>query len=137
MLLYFLEPHLVATLGGISAALFLLTLAGLPWAVAYLPEDYFIRPRRTRIEISAKEWIWLITKNVVGGVMLVAGVAMLLLPGQGLLTILVAVMLMDFPGKRRLEFLLVRRPRVLASLNWLRRRMGRPPLLVERPDRSD
>jgi len=54
--------------------------------------------------------------------------AMLVLPGQGLLTMFISLMLLDFPGKRRLEQSIVRRPIILRSINWLRERHHRPPL---------
>ena len=69
-------------------------------------------------------------KNTAGVVFLTAGVAMLVLPGQGLLTILLGLMLINFPGKRRFELALIRRRPVLKSVNWIRRRAGREPLIV-------
>ena len=47
--------------------------------------------------------------------------------GQGLLTLLVGLLLMNFPGKYQLERWLVGRPGVLAALDWLRQRKGEPP----------
>jgi hypothetical protein len=52
---------------------------------------------------------------------------MLFTPGQGILTILAGLLLMNFPGKYRLERWLVQRPGVLSSLNWLRTRRGKAP----------
>jgi hypothetical protein len=49
-------------------------------------------------------------------------------PGQGLLTIAVGLILLDFPGKFRLERWLATRRSVWRSLNWLRRRAGSKPL---------
>ncbi len=49
---------------------------------------------------------------------------MLVTPGQGLLTLLIGLLLLNFPGKYRLERWLVRRPGVLRTLNWVRRRRG-------------
>ena len=60
------------------------------------------------------------------------GIAMLVLPGQGLLTIVVGIVLLNFPGKYRLERWLATRSPVWRSLNWLRRRAGRPEL--QRPE---
>ena len=60
--------------------------------------------------------------------LLAAGVVMLLAPGQGLLTIMVALLFLDFPGKRRLQRRIVASPRVLRALNAMRRRAGQPPL---------
>ena len=76
-----------------------------------------------------------LAKNGLGVVLLAAGIAMLVLPGQGLLTLVVALILLDFPGKRRLQRRIVYAPRVLAALNALRRRAGREPLEPEPPHR--
>ena len=72
-----------------------------------------------------------IGKNALGVVFVLAGVAMILLPGQGVLTILLGIMLTEFPGKYRFERWLVRRRAVLGAINWLRERAGRPPLIVD------
>ena len=72
-----------------------------------------------------------IAKNALGYVLILTGIAMLVLPGQGILAILAGIALVDFPGKQRLERWIVSRPAVLRSANWLRRRMGRRPLLFE------
>lgn len=58
---------------------------------------------------------------------------MLVLPGQGLVTILAGLLLLDFPGKFKLERALVRQPAVMNALNWIRVRRGRPPLQVPPP----
>ena len=51
-------------------------------------------------------------------------------PGQGMLTILIGLMLLDVPGKRRLERRIVGRRRILQAINRLRKRFGRPPLVL-------
>jgi hypothetical protein len=61
-------------------------------------------------------------------VLVVLGVAMLVLPGQGILAILLGVMLGDFPGKLRLQQWILARPNVMKTLNWLRRKFKKPPL---------
>jgi hypothetical protein len=98
-----------------------------------MPADFFSRPERRRLELAARRrpvWIVILTilRNVLGAVLLVLGVLMLFLPGQGMLAILVALFLLDFPGKRRLQRWLISRPAVHRSVNALRRRAGRPPL---------
>jgi hypothetical protein len=127
---------LLAAAGVLSLA----TLAGaaalLPRVVARLPEDHFVRSRTER-RAARRAWaptrvLAVVLRNVLGAALLVAGVVMLFVPGQGLLTILVALLVMDFPGKFRLEQALVRRAPVLRVLNRLRARAGRPPL--EAPD---
>jgi hypothetical protein len=52
-------------------------------------------------------------------------------PGQGVLTILLGIMLLDFPGKRGLEASIVRRPRVLHAINSVRGRFDKPPLFLD------
>jgi archaellum biogenesis protein FlaJ (TadC family) len=110
------------------------TLLAIPWVVARLPADYFHHSRRENWRgsqrASAVALLFGVVKNLLGAVLLVLGVVMLFIPGQGLLTILVGLLLMNFPGKYRLERWLVQRPGVLRSLNWLRKRHGRPPFRV-------
>jgi hypothetical protein len=75
----------------------------------------------------------MVLKNVVGFVVVLLGILMSIpgVPGQGILTILLGIMLLDFPGKRRLEYKLVSRPRVLQTINQLRRRFDKPPLILD------
>ena len=69
----------------------------------------------------------LVVRNVFGWVFVLSGVAMLVLPGQGLLSIIAGLVLIDFPGKRRFERRLLASHVVRDAMNWLRRRAGRPP----------
>jgi hypothetical protein len=73
-----------------------------------------------------------VAKNVLGILLVALGLILSLpgVPGQGVLTILIGIMLIDLPGKRRLERRIVGRPRVLRAVNRLRRRFGRPPLVL-------
>ncbi|HOM17370.1 MAG TPA: hypothetical protein PLQ00_08580 [Thermoguttaceae bacterium] len=125
---------LMAWLGAASALMFVGTLVAVPFVVAWLPKDYFRRRRRKELLQTSRHpafrLAWWVVKNVLAVLLILLGIAMLVLPGQGVLTILLGLVLLDFPGKRRVELALVRRPRVLASLNWLRCKMGRPPLEV-------
>jgi len=72
-------------------------------------------------------------KNALGVVLVVIGILMSIpgVPGQGILTILLGIMLLDFPGKRTLEYKLVTRPQVLNTINRLRHRFGKPSLVLE------
>ncbi|MEQ1827457.1 MAG: PGPGW domain-containing protein [Pirellula sp.] len=105
----------------------------LPIVIVRLPDDYFIR-RPVRDWPSQHPAIHLalvVTKNLLGLCLLIAGVAMLVLPGQGLLTILIGLMLIDFPGKRKWERKLIQIKPVLQGVNWIRQRHGRKPLVLE------
>ena len=115
-----------------SVALFLLTPVAVAWAIVRLPENYFGNKRRKPLDSWQDRPVvrraLLIAKNIVGSVLMVAGVLLLLMPGQGLLTIVAALILLDFPGKFRLERRLATQRHVWRSINWLRKRFGRPPL---------
>ena len=103
-----------------------------------LPPDYFAcdqkagdcppRPRYVR-------WPLVVGKNVIGLLLIALGIVLSLpgVPGQGLLTILMGAMLMDFPGKRRVERWLVTRRGVMNTVNKVRARYGRPPLVLDVP----
>ncbi len=76
-----------------------------------------------------------VVKNLVGVLFVLAGLAMLVLPGQGALTIVVGLTLLDLPGKRRMALKIVRERHVLVAINWIRSRARRPPLIL--PDEDD
>jgi hypothetical protein len=69
-----------------------------------------------------------IARNALGVLLVLLGIAMLLLPGQGLITLLVGVLLVDFPGKQRLVQRLLGRPKALKVVNKMREKHGKPPL---------
>ena len=68
------------------------------------------------------------SKNLLGYILLLGGVLMLFLPGQGILTMVVGLLLIDYPGKFALEKKIVRTPTVFKGLNWLRSKANKPPL---------
>jgi hypothetical protein len=111
-----------------SVVAFLATLVGVPLLLSRLPADYFISPRRSRVRNPALHAILFVGKNLLALVLLVMGVVMLVLPGPGIITTLVGISLLSFPNKRRLELRIVSNRRVARSINWIRKRAGRPPL---------
>jgi len=126
---------LVWSLTVLSLVTFVGTLLAIPLLIVRLPEDYFVRR-------PIKDWparrplvhaLLVLGKNVLGLLLLVAGFSMLVLPGQGLLTMLIGIVLLDFPGKRRLERWLIMRYSIGTVANWIRARRQRPPLQL--PDR--
>lgn len=129
-----MDPHLEVLLwwaSGLSLVGLVATVVGVPWVVARLPHDYFNQPHRAVWRYWGDEpWAALVLvglKNLVGAVLVLLGLVMLVTPGQGLLTLLVGMLLMNFPGKYQLERWVVGRRGVLAALNWLRRRGGHLP----------
>jgi hypothetical protein len=129
-----LPPGLLVKVAVISAIAFVGTLIAIPFVLVRLPEDYFdVRVPRTWLEghHPALRIATRALKNIVGIVFLLAGLSMLVLPGQGVLTILIGLSLVDFPGKQRLEARIIGHPRVLRTVNALREKFGKPPFVVE------
>ncbi|HEX9919042.1 MAG TPA: hypothetical protein VGA87_07745 [Pyrinomonadaceae bacterium] len=119
-----------------SVVTFLASIAATVVVLVKLPDTYFKAEHEREFWVErhpALRWGGLILKNLLGAVLVLFGVVMSLpgVPGQGVLTILMGVMLLDFPGKRRLELKLVSRPKVLRAINRIRGRFDRPPLLLD------
>jgi hypothetical protein len=116
----------------ISVATFALSLIAIPWLIVQIPSDYFVHNRRHVLPWAhyhpVIRLLLLLLKNSFGLLLVAAGVVMLVLPGQGLFTILIGMTLINFPGKYRLERWLASRPPLLRSINWLRQRAGHRPL---------
>ena len=128
------SPATLEFLFALSIVSFVGSLIAIPWILVRLPQDYFCeRHPRTWLKDHhpVLRFIALAVKNVVGWILLLGGIAMLFLPGHGLLTRLIGVSLMDFPGKRTIERRLISRPVVLQAINRIRQRFDRPPLLID------
>ena len=132
-----LSPAVILWTFGLSLALFVGSLIAMPMLLARLRADYFARPaagdpgwlhRHPLARI-----VLLAVKNLLGLVLLAAGLAMMVLPGQGIITILIALTLLNFPGRRRLELSLIRQRHVRSAVDWIRRRAGSPPLIIPEP----
>lgn len=120
------------SLGSIVTVIVMMTVGAR--VVARMPSDYFIddeaRTHRRYLEMFPRPLRPFVdvAKNLLGLVFVIVGLILLLLPGQGLLTILAGLLLMDFPGKFACERWLVRRRQVRRTIDWLRERKGQPPL---------
>jgi putative transmembrane protein PGPGW len=99
-------------------------------AVARLPEDYLLR---VRPENGSRH----VLRRGVGILLVAAGIVMLLVPGPGVVSIVVGLIVLDVPWLRRHLVALVSRPRVVAALNAARRRVNRPPLSVPAAEPAD
>jgi len=127
------SPGLLLKLAIASAVVFVGSLIAIPFMLVRLPADYFdIRIPRPWMkgQNPILRTIGRVVKNLVGILFLLAGLSMLVLPGQGLLTILIGISLMDFPGKRRLEARIVGQPLVFGAVNSLRARFGKPAFVL-------
>ncbi len=128
------NESLLLILGVISVLFFIITLTVIPWLILQIPEDYFIEEKRqpllNEMHHPIFKIILLILKNLAGAFFLLIGVTLLVLPGQGLLTMLLGIVLIDFPGKYKLQRWFVQHKSILQSVNWLRKKGNRPPIQI-------
>ncbi|MEM7147625.1 MAG: PGPGW domain-containing protein [Verrucomicrobiota bacterium] len=123
---------LLTWLGGASVFMLIGSLVITGVVIVRMNEDYFL-PERDADQSFAElhpvlRWTGLILKNIAGLILLIAGTVMVFIPGQGLIVMFIGLMLMNFPGKRKLELGLIRRAPVSRAINWLRAKANRPPL---------
>ena len=124
----FLSDHqeTIILLAGLSLGAFVVSVVVLPLVLIALPADYFVRPPGVPKSHSVIRAFLKILKNTLGIILLMLGFIMLFIPGQGILTMLFGVGLMDFPRKRELQLKIARSPKVHHSLDWLRRKADKP-----------
>lgn len=133
-----INSQLLTMLAVFSVVTFIGSLLAIPWIISRMPEDYFLEEKRHIAKLRRYHpviyFLIRLSKNLFGVVFIIAGFAMLFLPGQGLLTMLIGLGLTDFPGKYKLERKIVRNQKIYKALNWIRKRAGAKPLLY--PDKS-
>jgi hypothetical protein len=110
-----------------------LTTAIVTLFLVRIPADHFVSKHRglgRRIGSPVWQSMYVIGKNLAGAVLVIIGLVLALpgVPGQGLLTVFVGILLLDLPRKRRLELRIVRRPAIARTINRVRARFGRPAL---------
>jgi hypothetical protein len=117
-------------------ATFTISLVIVSFIMVKIPADYFHKDRPRELwsdKHPVVRYLGIFGKNLLGVVLVVLGIVMSIpgVPGQGILTILLGIMLVDFPGKRELERKIVSRPQVFETINKLRHRFGKPNLVLE------
>ena len=121
---------------GIFALSFTLSLVIVGIVMVKIPENYF-SSHYQRDFMPNSRWIvrWgaVVAKNILGVCLIVLGIILSLpgVPGQGILTILLGLIMIDIPGKRPLEARIIKRPTVLAAINRLREKYGKPALELD------
>jgi hypothetical protein len=127
---------IISTLIALSILTFILTLIAVPLIVLRLPADYFSQPQRANRIMQDRHPVlrilFILLKNVAGIILVLAGLLMSIpaIPGQGILTLVAGIVLLDFPGKRRLELRIVSIGLVRKGLDWIRSRGNKPPLEI-------
>jgi hypothetical protein len=133
-LIHWVESHPVflTWLWVLSVITFFGTLLAIPMLVLRMPKDYFLYDtahlRQYRKQHPVVRLFSMILKNILGMILIAAGIVMLFLPGQGVLTILVGITLVNFPRKKALEIRIIRQPAVLRAVDWMRSKSGKEPL---------
>jgi hypothetical protein len=129
----YVSTETLVTLTVLSIVFFFGSLLAIPFILVRLPADFFdVRVPRPWMENHhpVLRVLGHIIKNVIGAIFLFVGFLMLFLPGQGILTMLIGVTLVDFPGKRKLEAKIIGQPTVLNAINSMREKFGKPPLII-------
>ena len=130
----FNNPPLLRGLVVFSVLFFVFGIASIPYLVCKIPEDYFLREQRnwrdSYMRFGPAFLIVILGKNILAVILLLSGLLMLFLPGQGLLSMFLGIVLLDFPRKYQLERWLIRKPALNRSLNWIRNKKGHKDLLT-------
>lgn len=132
----FLKTHAFQISWGL--AIFVVSLICSSIASAFvilrLPENYFDADFDT-LQSDHPRWrriLGMVVKNVLGVGLVILGFIMALpgVPGQGLLTMFIGIVLLDLPGKRAIERRVISRPTILQACNRLRNRFGKKPFTI-------
>lgn len=131
-----MNSDLLFLLGSLSIFILIISVFMMVLIISFLPEDYFKSENRNLISSVQNsrypllKLLVLISKNFFGVLLLLSGILMLVLPGQGILTIITGLVFMDYPGKYKFERKLLRQKGVINSINWIRSRLSKPSLKV-------
>lgn len=122
--------------GGLFLASLAFSFIVLAVVMVKIPENYFSSHYQQSFMPNSRflvRWGAVIGKNLLGVFLVILGIILSLpgVPGQGLLTILLGLIMLDIPGKRPLEARIIKRPTILAAINNLRGRFNKPPLVLD------
>ena len=116
----------------VSIASFIISILFCTLVIAYLPPDYFVPNRQVnRIKHPVLRIGLKCLKNLFAVVLVIVGLIQIPLPGQGVLTVLIGIIISDVPGKRKLERRIISSSAVLATANSIRSRFKRPQLVLD------
>jgi hypothetical protein len=126
----------IALGAAVFCASLVLSIAAVIFVIVRLPPNYFHSKDPEPFWADRPPWqrfLGRAVKNLLGFALVALGLLMSLpgIPGQGLLTMFIGVVLLDFPGKRALERRIASIPAILRGINRLRTRFHRPPLTLD------
>lgn len=107
-----------------SVAMFVGSLVAIPWLLRRMPADHFVRP-------PAPTPLWkTVARNTIGAMLVAMGVLMLVLPGQGIIAILLGLSIMDLEVKHRIVRRLLCQEKIQHAVQKIRAKAGKPPLVI-------
>ena len=125
-----LIPYLI----GISIFIMICSLLSIKWLVNQIPNDYLIKSKTEtsldKLPAPLRILIYIL-KNLIGYLLIIGGIVMLILPGQGLLTIMMGLVLSNYPGKKTFEKKIIASKPILRAINWTRKKSGVKPLITD------
>jgi purine-cytosine permease-like protein len=124
------DEKIIIILTSVSIISLVLSIFITPYVIINIPEDYFISKRR----VPKKGIVYLFTrivKNLFGLFVGLIGLIMIFTPGQGLLFLLIGFIMLNFPGKYRLEKKLIKNKRIYIMINKIRKRHNQPPIRLD------
>lgn len=114
---------------GLSVITFCISLLCIPWLVSKLPQNYFQNPKNRKETIASQSTISapivFLLRNLIGFVLFTAGIAMLFLPGQGIITMIIGIGVMSFPYKQYLIYRATRPTSIQSTMDWIRKKTGK------------
>ncbi|WP_163336865.1 PGPGW domain-containing protein [Desulfopila sp. IMCC35008] len=114
---------------GLSLITFCISLLCIPWLVSQLPQNYFQNPKNKKETVVSKSHISypiiFLLRNLIGFVLFTAGIAMLFLPGQGIITMIIGIGVMSFPYKQYLIYRATRPATIQSTMDWIRKKTGK------------
>ena len=129
------REEIVALVGGLSLLTLFVSFIVVPMVIRRMPYDYFLEESEAAEFIREQHPVlrisFLILKNFLGVILVLGGLIMFLTPGQGILTLLIGLLLLNFPGKRRLEIRLIRIKPLKKGVDWIRTRAKKRPLALQ------
>jgi len=128
------QDYLFAWIGGLSLLTVIVSFITVPMIIRRIPHDYFLETseaaERIRQQHPVMRISFLILKNLLGAILVTGGLIMFVTPGQGILTLLIGLLLLNFPGKRRLEIRLIRMKPLKRAVDWIRHKAGHRPIVL-------
>lgn len=121
--------EILALITIVSAGGFVFGLLAVSRVICWLPSTYFLNYDTPGPAPQLLRPRFRLAKNLAGLVLVLLGFVMLFVPGQGLLTLFLGLVAIDFPGKKKMILWLIHIRHIQASLNWIRKKKGRPPFV--------